>query len=100
MTLKSKELPQIAHFMQTAIDYLSLIYACLNHFIVLFAIFTSINITGTSVRTPTIVARAAGLCVPKREIATATASSKKFDAPIILAGAAISCGSFNFLLEK
>ena len=48
----------------------------------------------TSVRTPTVVASAAGLVVPNRAIATATASSKKFDAPIIPAGAAISCGNF------
>ena len=41
--------------------------------------------------TPTVVARAAGLVVPNKVIATATASSKKFDAPIIPAGAAISC---------
>src|SRR5699024_1790482 len=50
---------------------------------VLLAIRTSISITGTSVRTPTVVASAAGLVVPKSAIATATASSKKFDAPII-----------------
>lgn len=41
--------------------------------------------------TPTVVARATGLVVPNKVIATATASSKKFDAPIIPAGAAISC---------
>ena len=41
--------------------------------------------------TPTVVARAAGLVVPNKVIATAAASSKKFDAPIIPAGAAISC---------
>lgn len=57
------------------------------------AIFTSVNITGTSVKTPTIVASAAGLVVPNRAIATATASSKKFEAPIMPAGAAISNGS-------
>ena len=62
----------------------------LNHPFVLFAIFTKISITGTSVRTPTIVASAAGDFVPKSEIATATANSKKFEAPIIPAGAAMS----------
>jgi len=61
-----------------------------NHFLVLFAILTRISITGTSTSTPTIVARATGLFVPKRDMATATASSKKLDAPIIPAGAAIS----------
>jgi hypothetical protein len=61
-----------------------------NHLRVLFAILTNINITGTSVRTPTVVARAAGEDVPNNAIATATASSKKFEAPIIPAGAATS----------
>lgn len=75
-------------------------YSSLNHPFVLFAIFTSISITGTSVNTPTIVASAAGDLAPKREIATATANSKKFEAPIIPAGAAISCGSFSTLLAR
>lgn len=60
-----------------------------NHDLVLFAIFTSVNIIGTSTRTPTIVASTTGEVGPNKEIATATASSKKFDAPIIPAGAAI-----------
>jgi hypothetical protein len=46
--------------------------------------------TGTTVNTPTVVASAAGDVVPNNAIATATASSKKFDAPIIPAGAAMS----------
>ena len=54
-----------------------------------FAIFTRNSITGTSVSTPTVVANAAGEVVPNKAIATATASSKKFEAPIIPAGAAI-----------
>lgn len=49
-----------------------------NHFRVLFAILTNINITGTSTSTPTTVANAAPDCKPNREIATATANSKKF----------------------
>ena len=56
--------------------------------------------TGTSVSTPTIVANATGDCAPNKAIATATASSKKFDAPIIPAGAAILCGSLSALLAK
>lgn len=64
---------------------------------VLFAIFTSVSITGTSVSTPTVVASAAGLVVPNRATATATDNSKKLDAPIIPAGAEISCGNFNNL---
>ncbi len=67
---------------------------------VLFAILTRISITGTSTNTPTTVARAAGESIPNSEMATATESSKKFDAPIIPAGAAISCVSLNFLLVK
>lgn len=55
------------------------------------ATFTSASITGTSVNTPTVVASAAGLVVPNNAIATATANSKKFYAPIIPAGAAMSC---------
>ena len=56
---------------------------------------TNISITGTSIRTPTTVARVAPDFKPKSEIATATASSKKLLAPIMPAGAAMSCGSFH-----
>jgi len=52
-----------------------------NHFCVLFAIDTKINIIGTSSKTPTTVAKAAPDARPKRDIATATASSKKLLAP-------------------
>ena len=38
-----------------------------NHFRVLFAILTNINITGTSTSTPTTVANAAPDCKPNRE---------------------------------
>ena len=61
-----------------------------NHLRVLLAILTNINITGTSTSTPTTVANAAPDCKPKREIATATANSKKLLAPIIPAGGATS----------
>ena len=50
-----------------------------NQFVVLFAILTRASITGTSTRTPTTVASAAGEVVPKSAIATATDSSKKLD---------------------
>ena len=43
------------------------------------------------------MANAAGEFIPNSAIATATASSKKLDAPIILAGAAILKGSFSIL---
>ena len=74
--------------------------AYLNQCFVLFANLTSINITGTSVNTPTTVASTAGEVVPNKAIATATDSSKKFEAPIIPAGAAISWGKLSFLLAK
>lgn len=45
--------------------------------LVLLAIRSN-SITGTSVDTPTVVARAAGEVVPNKAIATATANSKKF----------------------
>ena len=68
-----------------------------NQCFVLFAIFTSVSITGTSTRTPTIVASATGEVGQKSAMATATESSKKFDAPIIPAGAAILWQSRSFL---
>ena len=63
----------------------------------LFAIFTRNSINGTSVNTPTVVASAAGESIPNNAIATATANSKKFEAPIIPAGAATSKGILNHL---
>ena len=45
--------------------------------------------------TPTTVARVAPDVKPKRETATATASSKKLLAPIIAAGDAMLWGSFH-----
>jgi hypothetical protein len=47
-----------------------------------FAIHTTDNITGTSISTPTTVASAAPEWKPNRLMAAATASSKKFEAPI------------------
>jgi hypothetical protein len=47
---------------------------------------TSDSITGTSTSTPTTVASAAPEFRPNSEIATATASSKKFEVPIRQAG--------------
>jgi hypothetical protein len=55
------------------------------------------SMTGTSVNTPTIVASAAGLIVPNNAIATATASSKKLEAPIITA--AISWDNLNIFAK-
>ena len=66
----------------------------LNLFSIELAIFTKANITGTSTRTPTTVAKVAPDDSPNRDIATATDSSKKLDAPIIPHGAAIDYGSF------
>ena len=56
---------------------------------VLLAIDTSHSMAGTSTRTPTTVANAAPDRNPNRLMATATASSKKLDAPIRAAGAAM-----------
>jgi hypothetical protein len=56
---------------------------------------TSDSITGTSTRTPTTVASAAPELSPNREIATATANSKKLEVPIRQAGPAMLCGSLS-----
>ena len=42
----------------------------------MLAIFTNINMIGTSVNTPTTVASTAGELSPNKAIATATANSK------------------------
>ena len=62
----------------------------LNHPFVLRHILTSRSIVGTSISTPTTVARAAPEESPKRMVAVAMATSKWFDAPIIADGAASS----------
>ena len=49
--------------------------------------------TGTSIKTPTTVARAAPDSKPNRLMAAATASSKKLLAPISADGAATPCAS-------
>ncbi len=49
--------------------------------------------TGTSMRTPTTVASAAPELKPNRLMAAATASSKKFEAPINAEGPATQCCS-------
>ena len=61
----------------------------LNLYSIEFANLTKSSITGTSTKTPTTVARVAPDDNPNREIATATANSKKLDAPIMPHGAAI-----------
>ena len=53
---------------------------------VAFTILTTESMTGTSIRTPTTVASAAPELNPNRLIAAATASSKKFEAPISAEG--------------
>lgn len=52
----------------------------------LLARATRLSIIGTSTKTPTTVTNAAGLCRPNRAMATATASSKKLEVPIMAAG--------------
>ena len=49
--------------------------------------YTHLDVYKRQVNTPTVVASAAGLDVPNKATATATANSKKFDAQIIPAGA-------------
>jgi hypothetical protein len=63
---------------------------CVNQLVVLLANLTSANMTGTSTSTPTMVANTTGDDAPNKVMATATASSKKLEAPIIPAGAAMS----------
>tara|TARA_B110000467_G_C17878525_1_gene243570 strand:+ start:136 stop:327 length:192 start_codon:yes stop_codon:yes gene_type:complete len=60
-----------------------------------FAKATRDNITGTSTRTPTTVVNAAPEFKPNRLIATATASSKKFDVPMRAHGAATLDGTLK-----
>ena len=55
--------------------------------------YTTESMTGTSTRTPTTVANAAPDWKPKSAIAAATASSKKFEAPISADGQATLCGT-------
>ena len=54
---------------------------------------TSDNMTGTSTKTPTTVAKAAPEFRPNTLMATATANSKKLDVPIMAHGAATACGT-------
>ena len=55
--------------------------------------YTTSSMTGTSISTPTTVARAAPELKPNRLMAAATASSKKLDAPIKADGQATECFS-------
>lgn len=61
---------------------------------------TSDNITGTSTKTPTTVAKAAPELRPNKAMATATANSKKLDVAIIQAGAAMLCGNLKKCAAK
>src|SRR5271165_5731446 len=56
-------------------------------------IHTTVSMTGTSISTPTTVARAAPELKPNRLIAAATANSKKLLAPISADGPATQCCS-------
>src|SRR5689334_8697507 len=60
---------------------------------VALTIFTTDSMTGTSISTPTTVARAAPDSKPNKLMAAATASSKKLLAPISAEGAATQCAS-------
>jgi hypothetical protein len=66
----------------------------------LLAIFTNNNITGTSTKTPTTVAKDAPEFNPNNPIATATANSKKLEELMKEAGAAMLCGIFALYIQK
>ena len=68
-------------------------YAASYQFLLRLTMATTESITGTSTRTPTTVASAAPELNPNRLMAVATASSKKFDAPINADGPATQCAS-------
>ena len=80
---------------QSAIGRNARPYRPANHPCVRLAKATSDSITGTSTSTPTTVANAAPEFRPNRLIATATASSKKFEVPISAQGAAMLKGVFH-----
>lgn len=63
-------------------------------------IFATDNMTGTSIKTPTTVARAAPELKPKRLMAVATASSKKLLAPISADGPAQLWATPSFLFRQ
>jgi hypothetical protein len=68
--------------------------------LVLKQILTSINMTGTSISTPTTVAKAAPDESPNSIVAVAMATSKWLLAPIIAEGAASSYLNFSFLANQ
>ena len=78
---------------QISIQY----YFILNQFFVLKQIFTSISIIGTSIKTPTTVAKEAPEDNPKSIVEVAMATSKWLEAPIMAAGAAFSYEIFKNL---
>jgi hypothetical protein len=60
---------------------------------------TTDNMTGTSTKTPTTVARAAPELKPNKAIAVATANSKKLEAPINAEGPATQCATLSFFIH-
>lgn len=64
------------------------------------ATITTSSMTGTSISTPTTVARAAPDWKPNREMAAATASSKKLEAPMRAEGQATLCCSPTLRLSQ
>lgn len=67
---------------------------------VLLIILTRVSINGTSINTPTVVAKATGLPIPYSAIAIATANSKKLLAPTMDAGAAMFCGILSSFADR
>lgn len=70
------------------------------HCLLALTTFTTSSITGTSMSTPTTVASTAPDSKPNREIAAATASSKKLEAPISAEGQAMLCCSPTMRLSQ
>ena len=82
-------------FPKLSLKYGSQVIVRENQWGVFRQIFTNISITGTSMSTPTTVARAAPEESPKSIVAVAMATSKWFEAPIMAEGAASSYESLS-----
>ena len=83
-----------------AIYFVLMLCSSGNQDVVRLAILVRKSITGTSAKTPTMVTRTAGEEAPNKVMATATESSKKLEAPIMPAGAAMSWGNLSFMQAR
>jgi len=78
----------VEHYLLDGCSAVAPVSAALNQWVVFRQTFTSISISGTSIKTPTTVARAAPEDMPNSIVEVAMATSKWLDAPIMAAGAA------------